>query len=438
MTDGPHLRVLICGGGIAGPALAYWLSRIPYGSGINIIILERSPSARTTGQAVDIRGPAVKIMRDMGLEAEVRRRKTPEQGMCSRFQCPRWLAAYTLKGIEILGWDGKPVAIFGSSGDASQQSFTSEFEILRADLARVLVDTAKRRPDVRIVYGDYISAISQSVDGSGPAYVEFANGKLPTSDYDLVIAADGTLSHTRGLAKGVPADVDAHPIGGYNIAYFTVPRGQGDSPSHARYYAAPGSRGILVRPSAAGTGALFMFHLDGDAPRNVDAQKALVASIFDGIGWDASRLLTEMAQSDDFYFQRLLQVKCARWSIGRVGLLGDAACAAFTGTGTGLALYGAYILAGELGLALRDGRDVPSALACYDTVARPYIESVTKSPLGATKLLLPHSRWGVQVLHTVAALVYQLGLPKLFMWIGSFVSKQDKDVLPEYDWADEH
>jgi 2-polyprenyl-6-methoxyphenol hydroxylase-like FAD-dependent oxidoreductase len=339
-------------------------------------------------------------------------------------------------GIEMLGSRGKPIATFGSSGDTSQQSFTSEFEILRADLARILVDTAVRRPGVRIIYGEYISSISQSADSAGPVRVEFANGKLPTSQFDIVVAADGTLSHTRALATDKPAEADAHSIGGYNIAYFTASRAASDSPTHARYYASPGSRGILVRPSPVGTGVMFMFHKDGDIPRDVDAQKKLVAGVFDAVGWESPRLLAEMMECDDFYFQRLLQVKCAHWSIGRVVLLGDAACAAFTGTGTGLALYGAYVLAGELGLALRNGRDVPSALARYDTIARPYIESVTNTPLGAAKLFLPQSRWGVAVLRAVIALVYHLGLPKLFGWIGSWMDKKEEDVLPRYVWAD--
>jgi 2-polyprenyl-6-methoxyphenol hydroxylase-like FAD-dependent oxidoreductase len=74
------LSILICGGGIAGPALAYWLTRIPHGPALDITILERSPSARTTGQGIDVRGPAVKILQRMGLEEEVRKRHTGEKG----------------------------------------------------------------------------------------------------------------------------------------------------------------------------------------------------------------------------------------------------------------------------------------------------------------------------------------------------------------------
>jgi 2-polyprenyl-6-methoxyphenol hydroxylase-like FAD-dependent oxidoreductase len=76
------LKVLVCGGGIAGPVLAYWLSRIPHAAGLSVTIMERSFSPRTTGQGIDIRGPAVKIMQQMSLEAAVRERHTGEQGQC--------------------------------------------------------------------------------------------------------------------------------------------------------------------------------------------------------------------------------------------------------------------------------------------------------------------------------------------------------------------
>jgi 2-polyprenyl-6-methoxyphenol hydroxylase-like FAD-dependent oxidoreductase len=74
-------RILICGAGIAGPALAYYLSRIPHGpEPLDITVLERSAVPRVTGQAVDLRGPGVGIMRDMGIEAEVRQHGTNEKG----------------------------------------------------------------------------------------------------------------------------------------------------------------------------------------------------------------------------------------------------------------------------------------------------------------------------------------------------------------------
>lgn len=52
------LNILISGGGIAGASLAFTLARQPgFQMQPIITLIEKSPAPRTTGQAVDIRGP---------------------------------------------------------------------------------------------------------------------------------------------------------------------------------------------------------------------------------------------------------------------------------------------------------------------------------------------------------------------------------------------
>ena len=52
------LNILISGGGIAGASLAFTLARQPgFKMQPNITLIEKAPEPRTTGQAVDIRGP---------------------------------------------------------------------------------------------------------------------------------------------------------------------------------------------------------------------------------------------------------------------------------------------------------------------------------------------------------------------------------------------
>ncbi|NMK53603.1 NAD(P)-binding protein, partial [Staphylococcus capitis] len=48
-------EILISGGGIAGPALAYWLVQ----EGHSVTIVERAATVRNGGQAVDFRGPSI-------------------------------------------------------------------------------------------------------------------------------------------------------------------------------------------------------------------------------------------------------------------------------------------------------------------------------------------------------------------------------------------
>jgi flavin-dependent dehydrogenase len=64
-----------------------------------------------------------------------------------------------------------------------------------------------------------------------------------------------------------------------------------------------------------------------------------------------------------------------RWSSGRVGLIGDAAFSSspYSGQGTGLALVGAYLLAGELAAA---GWDPAAGFAAYEQRMRPFVEAI--------------------------------------------------------------
>jgi 2-polyprenyl-6-methoxyphenol hydroxylase-like FAD-dependent oxidoreductase len=184
-----------------------------------------------------------------------------------------------------MGLNGRPIAVFKATGDVTKQAGTSEFEILRADLARIFVDAATKRPGVRIVYGDHVSAITQPEDGSGPVHVEFTNGRLPAGAYDLVVGADGVWSRMRALATRKPVEANTHELNGTFISYFSTPRTANDSGTLARVAHAPGARFFGYRPSPAGTSVTFAFRRHGitrEATRGVDAQKALVAEVFDG------------------------------------------------------------------------------------------------------------------------------------------------------------
>jgi len=68
--------VLVSGASIAGPTLAYWLSR----AGWAVQVIERSPSLRRGGQPVDIRGAALDVVGKMGLSSEIEERRIEFRG----------------------------------------------------------------------------------------------------------------------------------------------------------------------------------------------------------------------------------------------------------------------------------------------------------------------------------------------------------------------
>src|SRR4029078_12468951 len=99
--------------------------------------------------------------------------------------------------------------------------------------------------------------------------------------------------------------------------------------------------------------------------RDVAAQQRLLRERMSGFGWLTPRILAHLDDTPDFYLDQVAQVVMDRWWRGRVGLLGDAAfCSSpMSGGGTGLALVGAYLLAGELAAA---GWDPAAGFAAYE------------------------------------------------------------------------
>nr|BFE78927.1 hypothetical protein GCM10020093_015280 [Planobispora longispora] len=97
-----------------------------------------------------------------------------------------------------------------------------------------------------------------------------------------------------------------------------------------------------------------------------------------------------MERAPDFFFDSAAQLRLERYSAGRVVLLGDAAHGPGPGgMGTGLAVVGAYVLAGELAAARGDHR---TAFARYERRMRPYAAACQKQAEGADRFLVPRKR----------------------------------------------
>src|SRR4051794_28466376 len=77
MSASSGLRVLIAGGGVAGQALAFWLTR----GGHRVTVVERFPVLRAAGAQVDLRGQGIEAVRRMGLLGAVRDELVDEAGV---------------------------------------------------------------------------------------------------------------------------------------------------------------------------------------------------------------------------------------------------------------------------------------------------------------------------------------------------------------------
>ncbi|HST85891.1 MAG TPA: FAD-dependent monooxygenase [Kineosporiaceae bacterium] len=339
-----NVRVLVPGASIAGPALAHWLSR----RGAEVTVVEQSPGLRPGGQAVDARGVAKEVIRRMGLDAEV------------RAVCTDTAGAYRVDA------DGKVLETFRAD-DNDGDGYISEIEVLRGDLSQVLYDDT--RGGVEYVFGDRIAELTQDADGVD---VTFASGERRR--FELVIGADGLHSALRAMVFGPREQFVRHL--GLVLAFYSVPNKFGLDRWLIDYQAAGRSAGL--RPIRDATRAIAMFSFpsaDFDIDyRDVEAQKRLVREQMAGFGWLTSDILAHLNDAPDFYLDQVAQVVMDRWHVGRVGLLGDAAFSAspMSGAGTGLALVGAYILAGELAAA---DWDPEAGFAGYETRMRSYVEA---------------------------------------------------------------
>ncbi|WP_225800388.1 FAD-dependent monooxygenase [Streptomyces sp. NK15101] len=358
--------VLISGASIAGPALALWLHRY----GFVPTVVERAPELRTGGYKVDIRGTAIEVCRRMGVLDEIRANSTDMRG-----------GSYVDDAGRTIG--ELPADIFGGRVEGDD-------EIMRGELARILYD--RTREDVEYVFGDSIAEIADDPADTDGVTVTFESGTVRR--FDLVVGADGLHSNTRRLAFG-PEERFKHHLGAY-ISIFTAPNHL-DLDRWETYHALPGKL-VCVYSSAGETDAknLFVFSSAEAQPdhRDTAAQKRFLTRAFEGDGWEVPRLLGHAAEADDFYLDSMSLVRMDRWSKGRVVLLGDAAhCASpASGQGTGLALVGAYVLAGELA---RAGGDHTVAFARYERHMRPGVERNQKMAEGFVKEMVVDRKWKI-------------------------------------------
>ncbi|WP_033323349.1 FAD-dependent monooxygenase [Actinomadura atramentaria] len=308
-------RILISGASIAGPALAYWLARY----GHEVTVVERAPELRRGGQAIDFRGDVHRtVLEKMGILNEIRNHETGNG---------------PLHMIDAEGRDLVTLPASFTGGDV---------EILRGDLARILYD--RTRDSANYAFGDSIASLTDLGDAVA---VTFESGR--SSVYDLVVGADGLHSNVRRLAFGPETQFVKHS--GYHVAVFEAPN-RLHLDRDALLYSEP-NRGLALYPIAGGTSVNVMcvFKADGATVdhRDTDAQKQLIADRFHGMAWHTQPILADLWNAPYFYHDSISTVRMPTWTSGRVALLGDAGYGATCGgTGAGLAIVCAYVLAGEL------------------------------------------------------------------------------------------
>jgi 2-polyprenyl-6-methoxyphenol hydroxylase-like FAD-dependent oxidoreductase len=354
--------VLITGAGIAGTTLAYWLAR----HGFEPTVVERASGLRSSGNPIDVRGPAVEVAERMGVLPRLRE------------------VATAVRALSFVNAAGREVGRV-DTGALRRASNSGEVEVTRSDLAAILTDAS--RDSAEFVFGDRVTALQQDAHG-----VDVTFDKAPPRRFDLVIGADGTHSGTRRLAFGREKEFVGH-LGLY-VATMRLDHMVGDERA-VLLHNAPG-RLVGLHPVHGNTLAAFIFRhaaVPGFDHRDTAQHRRILTEAYADGGWLVPELLAELNSAADLWFDSVSRVRLDRWANGRVALIGDAASSvSLFGDGSTLAMAGAHTLAAELAAT---PADPGAAFARYEARHRILVNPRQNNVATAAALMVPATRAGI-------------------------------------------
>jgi 2-polyprenyl-6-methoxyphenol hydroxylase-like FAD-dependent oxidoreductase len=351
------MKILVSGAGIAGCTLAWWLGR----GGHQVTVVERSAGQRSSGAPIDVEGPALGVVEQMGIRPRLRESATHVDGMT------------------FIGANGRP-AVRVDTTALRRSSGRGDIELPRGDLAAILEEAS--RAHALFVSGDHVTGIRQ--DSAG---VDVSFERRQAERFELVIGADGLHSGVRRLAFGPESRFVEHQ--GLYVA--TLPLPDGEEGRDVVMFNAPG-RSLTIHPSRGRAMAAFIFWApQGEFDPRDDAQhRRLLEQTYASDGWRVPELLQAMRATRELYFDSVSRVRLPSWSNGRVVLAGDAAsCVSLFGGGSSLAIAGAHCLAGALA---ESPADLVGALERYEQRQRRLAEPRTKGMSRVALLLVPRSQ----------------------------------------------
>ncbi len=353
--------VLICGAGIAGPTLAYWLAQ----HGFHPTLVEHAGAPRSGGAPVDVRGPAVDVAERMGVMPRIREARTHTTGISFVNAKGRRVGGVNLRALQ-------------------QAAGSREVELPRGDLASILYQAS--RDHAEFLFNDTIVALDEDEHGVGVTF-----DRAQPRRFDLVIGADGLHSAVRRVAFGPESDFVRHM--GIYVATTRLDGSIGGG-REVVMYNTPG-RAVAIHPSRGDGGAFFAFRspaVPGFDYRDTAQHKRLLAAAFADASWRVPELLQRVHAADDLYFDSVSQVRVSPWWRGRVALLGDAAsCVSLFGEGSSLAMAGAFTLAEELAASPGDHR---LAFGRYEASHRTLVDPKQRNVARVASLLIPATRGG--------------------------------------------
>ena len=348
------MRIAVVGGGIGGVTAALALAR----RGVEVTVLEQAPELGPVGASLQLGPNATRLLAELGLLERLR------------------AVGVRPDAVDLLRWDDGSLLLHAEHGEAAERHFGApQLDFFRPDLQAALVgalDDGVLRLGCRVV----------GVDEAGDA-VEVVLDSGERVAADGVVGADGIRSPLRQQLVGADEPVFAGTVVYRGVVdYERVAELHPDGVN--RYWVGPHRHGVSYRVGRGGR--LLAFNLGVRRPEPAQESWTLEAPAEEAAGylegWDPS--LVERIRRCGTVLRGALYVRrpLARWSFGRVTLLGDAAHAMepFHAQGAAQSVEDAYVLAECVAGA--DG-DVEAAFAAYERIRTARAAELQRSSRGA-------------------------------------------------------
>ena len=311
-------RVLIVGAGVAGLALARALQQ----RGITAEVVERMPEWEASGAGLYLPGNSVRALDELGIWAELAARANPIVRQRFLDHRGRLLADIDVRRY----WDGVAACV---------------------SIRRAALHEALRAGSVEVPVRLGLSVTDLEDDGQAKR-VRLSDGS--TSEYDLVVGADGVHSTIRALAVGGPP---ARYVG--QASWRFIAEG---FPEIGEWTVMLG-RGRAFLTVALGKGSVYCY-ADLNTSDPADTRGTAWRELFADFADPVPRLLEHAGNA---YLAPIEEVVPPAWTAPRVALVGDAAHASSPNMaqGAAMALEDALALADVLSTS----EDIEEALTEY-------------------------------------------------------------------------
>lgn len=366
---GDRLRVLVVGAGVAGLALVQLLKR----GGLHPVLAERAADHADSGYMLALMPMVDRVLGEMGVRDAYLARSVPFRRYVLHGRHGRTLRDYDIGSL------------VGAWGDYQG--------IARGELMQVLAQGG-----IDVAYQTTLSSLRQTADAVDVEWQQ--DGVTGSGEFDAVLLADGLHSGSRRLLldDGELNGCDTH-WGGW-VAWMPVAVGHDDRGDEVwgkdfflGAYPVQGMLGVILAGHEDDTRA------GPDAFADRVRRQLRVAD-----AWMGAALEAVTAMHDPYYW-KLADCRSARWTVGRVALVGDAASGFLptAGIGAGMAMESAGVLARRLLVA--DRETVAAALRDYEATQRPRVETAQGNSRQLANMMFRRSAWWAMMRDVLARFI---------------------------------